>query len=323
MRRSILFILVALAAAIVFAACGNAINNKAPNTNTGNSNTGKSASAAPTKEALVALENKAFEAWKNKDGKYFEGFLADNFVGFSSKGARVGKADALKEIAESKCDVKSYSFADEKITPVDADTAVLTLKATSDYTCDGKKQDPDTWSATVYTRSGDTWKAVYHNEIPITDPKAAPAKPADDKTAPAAKPADTKPVVEEKPADPVTESLLASVKKGWEAWKGRDAAAFENIVTKDIVVIDPAGQRHDKAAAIKSWTEPKCDIKSYSLTDASGLSLSKTAGLLTVKGSADGSCEGMGTLGTIWGTYVLVKDGDNWKAAMIFETPAL
>lgn len=320
MRRSILFILVILTAA-AFAACGGAVNNKAPNTNTGNSNTMKSGAAPPTREALVALETKAYEAWKNKDGKFFEGFVADNFVGIDAKGNRVDKAAVVKEITESKCDVKDFSFADEQMTPVDADTAVLTARTTQNYTCDGKVQPPVVWMASVYTRSGDTWKVVYHNEIPVTDPKAPPAKPADDKTAPAAKPADTKPVVEEKPTDQVTEGYLAAIKKGWDAWKNRDAAAFENIVTKDVVVIDPSGQRLDKAAAIKSWTEPKCDIKSYSLNDASGVSLSKTAGLLTVKGSADGSCEGMGTLGTIWGTYVLVKDGDNWKAAMIFETP--
>lgn len=315
MKRSILFIF----AAILFAACSDAVNNTAPKTNAVNSNTGKPAAAAPTKEALVALETKAFEAWKNKDGKFFEGFLADNFVGFDSKGNRVGKAEAVKEISESKCEVKSSTISDEQMTPVDADTAVLTLKATQDFKCDGKPGPPVTWGATVFTRSGDGWKAVYHNEIPVPNPKAAPPPPLP--SAPAAKPADTRPAIEEKPTDPLTESYVASVKKGWEAWKSRDAAAFENIVTRDMVLIDPAGNRYDKAGAIKSWTVPKCDIKGYSLTDASGVSLSKTAGLLTLKGSTDGSCEGIGPLGPIWGTYVLVKDGDNWKAAMIFETP--
>lgn len=319
MKRSILFIL----AAVLFAACGGTVvDNKAPNTNTGNSNTAKSGPAPPTKEALLARESKAFEAWKNKDGKYFEDFLADNFVGFDEKGNRIGKAAAVKMITESKCDVKSSVISDEQMTPVDADTAVLTLKATQDYTCDGKTGPPVAWGATVFTRSGDTWKAVYHNEIPVTDPKAAPPPPPP-VSAPAAKPADTKPAVDQKPTDPVTESYLAAVKKGWEAWKNRDAAAFENIVTKDIVVIDTAGNRFDKAGAIKSWTVPKCDIKGYSLTDASGISLSKTSGLLTLKGTADGSCEGAERqIEAIWGTYVLVKDGDTWKAAMIFETPA-
>jgi ketosteroid isomerase-like protein len=318
MKRSILFILIA----VLFAACGGTVvDNKAPNTNTGNSNTVKTGPAPPTKEALVAIERKAFEAWKNKDGKYFEGFLADNFVGFDGKGNRMGKAAAVKEITESKCEVKSSSLSDEQMTPVDADTAVLTLKATQDYTCDGKTGPPVAWGATVYTRSGDTWKAVYHNEIPVADPKAPPPTPAP-VSAPAAKPADTRPAVDEKPTDPLTEGYLAAIKKGWEAWKNRDAKAFEDIVTKDMILIDPAGRRLDKAGAIQSWTEPKCAIKSYTLTDASGVSLSKTAGLLTLKGTADGSCESIGPIGAIWGTYVIVKDGDNWKAAMIFETPA-
>ena len=35
------------------------------------------------------------------------------------------------------------------------------------------------WAASVYVRDGDQWKAAFHAEAPIVDPKAAPAKPAD------------------------------------------------------------------------------------------------------------------------------------------------
>jgi hypothetical protein len=40
----------------------------------------KPAPAAPTLAALKELETKAFDAYKNKDGKFFEGFLDDKFV---------------------------------------------------------------------------------------------------------------------------------------------------------------------------------------------------------------------------------------------------
>ena len=76
--------------------------NTAANANT-NANT---AAAKPpaTKEALVALEKKAFDAWKTHDGKFFEGFLNTNFVMVGQNGKVLDKAATVKEISESKCD---------------------------------------------------------------------------------------------------------------------------------------------------------------------------------------------------------------------------
>jgi len=38
--------------------------------------------AAPSKAAIEALEKSAYEAWKSKDAKFWDTFLADNFVGW-------------------------------------------------------------------------------------------------------------------------------------------------------------------------------------------------------------------------------------------------
>ncbi len=345
MKRIILFILTAVAA-VSFTACTPTTPS---NTNT-NTNAVKTTAPAPTKEALVALETKAFEAWKNKDGKFFEGFLADNFVMLGEDGKRMGKAETIKMIVENKCEMKSFALSESQMTMAGADVAVLTSKAAEDYTCEGKKAPPNWWVASVYVRSGSEWKGVYHGEIPAGEPaaantdkadankdakseKAPPPPPAkDDKSEKAAPPPPAKddkslppptPVKssDTKPSDPTTDALLAAVKKGWEAWKNRDAKGLGDAITNDFVLIDPMGNRYDRAGALKAWTEPKCDIKSFSLTEPNGMSLSKDAGLITLKGTAEGTCEGE-KLGALWGTYVLVKEGENWKAAMIFETPA-
>jgi ketosteroid isomerase-like protein len=293
----------------LFAGCGSNANQPINNVNAANPNTAKPA-AAPTKDELVALETKAFDAWKNKDRKFFENFLTDDFVGLGPTG-RMDRASLIKDIVDTKCDIKSFSFSDAQMTPAGADAAVLTLKAAEDYSCEGKKAPPATWAATVYVRRGDQWKAIYHNEIPVGG--APPNDVAN---------TDAKPVAaEDKPADATTAPLLAVEKQGWEGWKNRDAKALDAIVTKDLVLIDPSGARFDKAGAIKSWTEPKCEIKSTALSEASGVSLGKDAGLLTYKASADGSCEGTKLTG-LWGTTVFVKDGDAWKAVFIFESPA-
>lgn len=313
MKRVTLLILISAAAAFL-AGCPAPPAGNTNTSNAGNASNGagtKPAAAAPTKEALVALETKAFEAWKNKDGKFFEGFLTDNFVEFGEKG-REGKAETIKGITESKCEVKSIALSDEQMTSVGADVAVLTSKANAEGTCNGQKLVP-MWAATIFVRSGDAWKAAYHNEQPVADPKAPPAPPAkadDKKAAPAA---------ETKPLDATTEAMLAVEKKGWGIWQSRDQKGIDDVVSKNMVLIE-MGQRFDYAGAMKNWFGPKCEVKGFSLTNAAGVSLAKDAGLLTFKGTPDGKCEGQ-ALTAQWGTTVYVKEGDAWKGIVFFNTP--
>ncbi|HLA95660.1 MAG TPA: nuclear transport factor 2 family protein [Pyrinomonadaceae bacterium] len=299
-------------AALAFASCGGTapVANNTTNANS-NTNAAKPVAAAPTKESLAALEKSAFEAWKNKDGKFFEGFMADGFVSFGQTG-RTDKAGSIKEITESKCQVNSFGLADEQMTAAGPDVAILTSKATADYTCDGKKQPGTTWASTIFVRSGDAWKAAYHNEAVAADPNAKSESP---KPAAVVEKIDD---VSETKADALTESLLAVEKKSWEAWKTQDAKPLEQELSKDFVAVSSTG-RTDKAATIKEWTESKCDVKSYSLTDAKSVSLNATTALLTFRGNAEGTCGGE-PLSNLWGTTLFIKEGDAWKPVFYMST---
>jgi hypothetical protein len=323
----------------------------AANTNTANVNSNanaKPAAAPPTVAALKELETKAFEAWKNHDGKFFEGFLDEKFQ-MGGMGQKIDKAATVKMMSESKCVVNSYSLSDEKMVPVGADNAVIVQKLTVDATCDGEKQPSPVISASIYTRSGDAWKGVYHNEVPIVDPKAAPA------TAP--KP----PVVKEvKPANSSTMSAVNSnsnsalntantttnsnsstsanatasspgdmtsawyelEKNGWESWRTKDAKWYEDNLASNMVFVDLFGTViPNKSDVVKAWTtDNKCEIKSTSVTEPSSISLGKDAGIFMYKGSADGTCEGM-PIKPLYGTTVVVNEGGIWKAAFIIENP--
>ena len=62
------------------------------------------------------------EAFKNKDGKFYEAFLTDKTI--TSEGAkRYDKASIVKMIADNPCVIKSYNFSNEKLTHLGADTA--------------------------------------------------------------------------------------------------------------------------------------------------------------------------------------------------------
>jgi len=344
MKRISLFLLT-LTAAALFAACGAPVANTGNNAaNVGNANANaKPAAAPPTLAALKDLETKAFEAYKNKDGKFFEGFLDEKFVmgGTDHKGT---KADVVKAISENKCEVKSSTFSSEKMIQLGADAAAFVMKVDTDETCEGKKSPTPVISTTVYVRSGDTWKGAFHDEIAVVDPKAPPTVV---KTAPAANKEAAKTSDSNRTANSSansasssnsasnanstsapsstgdTDALMALEKRGWEAWKAKDAAAFESILAKEVIFVDLFGNvAGSRADVIKMWTaDNKCEIKSVSVTDGSSVSFTKDLSLLQFKGSADGTCEGM-KVTPVWGSSFYVKEGDAWKGAFLVENPA-
>jgi hypothetical protein len=56
--------------------------------------------------------------------------------------------------------------------PLGADAAAIIMKVTSDETCEGKKSPSPVMSTSVYVRSGDTWKAAFHDEVAVVEMKS-------------------------------------------------------------------------------------------------------------------------------------------------------
>lgn len=295
------------------APAGNGTNNAAHNSNTNtNTNAAKSTAAAPTKEALVALEKSGWEAWKNKDPKWFEENLSSKAVGFNSKDGRQDKAAMVKGMAESKCEVKSFSFSDEKVRMLGPDVAVLTFKGTQDATCDGTKAPAAVWSSSVYVREGDKWKSLVYVENPVTDPNAKPSPPAPVKPY-AAKSADAK-------SDALTEALMAVEKQGWDAWVKRDATGVESVMGKTFEYVSSKGVL-DRAAAIKNWSEQKCEGLEYTFHDPAAISLGPDIALATYHASVKGKCDGVALPGGFWVASFSQKEGDAWKNVFYTDVP--
>jgi ketosteroid isomerase-like protein len=342
--------------AFVLAACQPAANtNTTSNTN---ANTAPKA-AAPTADSLMALDTKAWDAYKNKDGAFFSSFLDDKYVSFNN-GKREGKAENVKGISEHKCDFKSHTLSDPKITMAGADAAVLTYKATIDATCvddkgKSEKIPPTLTVASVYVRSGDTWKAAYHNEVALMEPPkpadgANSNKPAANKESAGAEkkevPPPPPPKEEKKPAsnsanagantassnsnanatsgsDALTDAIMAVEKKGWESWMKQDAKALEETTSKDVAFVDAGGKAtFGQAEVIKGWTNGECKVSSVNVSDGKASMINADVAILTYKGTAVGTCGDM-KLEPLWGTTVAIKEGNSWKAVYIFETPMM
>jgi len=303
-------VLVATAALVLTACDGPAPANDPHAANTAT----KAAPTAPTMEALVTLEKSAYEAWKSKDAKFWDTFLSDTFVGYGSS-SKLDKASATREYTGADCEIRSYALSDAQMRSLGSDAALLTHRATVDGTCGGQKVPTSSWAAGVYVRDGDTWKAAFHAEAPIVDPKEAPAVPVGKNSA-------SKVVKAEPALDAGTSAMLAVEKTLWEAWRAHDVNKLEELTASDISFINIFGTHlATKADALKDWTGVGCDVKSVSVTDAVGTMLSPTVGILTFKGAADGTCYGQ-RVGPIWGTSVYVRDNSVWKWTFGINVPA-
>ena len=150
MKRILILCLLTLIT-VFLAACGDqAGTGNTENANAENSNTAD----APTPDssaAVIEAETKAYDAWKNKDGKYFEEMAADNFVG---NGTFTDKAGLVKFVNEFPCDVKDVKLEDSQTVELTSAAVLVTSKEVADYTCDGKTGATPSWAAGVYVKDG-------------------------------------------------------------------------------------------------------------------------------------------------------------------------
>jgi uncharacterized protein (TIGR02246 family) len=121
-------------------------------------------------EQIVALEKKAFEAWKNKDRGFFEDHMAGDGQYLDLNGA-AGKAQYVKAIIDNDCTVSSYSLDNSKVTLLSKDVALLTYRYASDVVCGGNREASPLWSSTVYVKRGGKWLIAFHQEIPAAEAK--------------------------------------------------------------------------------------------------------------------------------------------------------
>lgn len=316
-------IVLLISAAIFLAGCGTPATN-----NNANMNTATKPAAAPSADALLALDKQANEAYFKGDSKFFEGFLSDKFVMVAPDGTRIDKAAALKQIGGVKCDLKTWNLDEPHMLKLDADTYVLSYEGTFDGTCteNGKaeKVPSPIRAASIFVRSGDKWQGAFHGENLIVDPKSAPSSADAKKEAPAK--GDMAAVNSNSgskaASDANTDALARAETALWEAWMAKDAKLLDELTAKEISFVNIFGTHFaTKAEALKDWTGPLCKVTSVSVTDSAATMLSPSVGILTSKGTANGTCGGQKMDGSIWATAVYVKDGETWKWAFGFNSP--
>ena len=181
MRTTVLTLL------LIVSLCAWAQEAKSDKTGKSKSSAAKSSSqgAAPAKTAqggpaeveaaIKKMENELWTAWKNKDTKPFEARLADDAITVDAMMGVTDKTTMVKSLTDQPCDVRSFSFADDKITWIDKDAVVYTYTATVDATCGGQKVPDKVYAGSVWAKRGAKWVGVFHQETPSI-PIPPPAK---------------------------------------------------------------------------------------------------------------------------------------------------
>ena len=118
--------------------------------------------AAPDKDAMMAKEKAAWQAFKDKKSDEFKKFLSPDFVGVHSDGVYT----LQKQIdAMQKWDMKSFSLGDSNVVMTDADTAIVTCKAKVEGTYDGKDASGNYNSGSIWQLKNGEWRAVFHSDM--------------------------------------------------------------------------------------------------------------------------------------------------------------
>jgi hypothetical protein len=119
-------------------------------------------SDAAIKEQLIKLEKQSWEAWKNRDGKFFQDFLSDDHaeVGFNGL---TNKAEVVAFVGSPACTVKSYKLDHFEMKLLDKNTALLTYWEAQDTLCHSPVPSP-CWVSSLYMRRGDRWLNVFYQQ---------------------------------------------------------------------------------------------------------------------------------------------------------------
>jgi len=117
------------------------------------------------KEHLIKLEKQSWEAWKSRDGEFFQNFLSDDHVevGF---GGLTSKAEVVAFVGSPVCTVKSYKLDRFEMKMLDKDTALLTYWEEQDTTCNKQVPSP-CWVSSLYMRRGDKWQNVFYQQTQV------------------------------------------------------------------------------------------------------------------------------------------------------------
>jgi len=118
--------------------------------------------AAPDKDAIMAKEKAAWQAFKDKKADDFKKVVHADFRGVYAEGI----SDMQKELDDmKKWDMKSFTISDYNIVSVGADTIMSTYKVVVEGTYDGKDASGTFNAGSAWKMAKGGWQAIFHTNV--------------------------------------------------------------------------------------------------------------------------------------------------------------
>ena len=132
---------------------------------------GKASSSDQSKNetTIVNLEKATWETYKNKQADAFKKYLAADYKGVYDEAIESRETEGA---SMTNTELRSYSFADTKVTFPKPDVAIITYRTTIEQTVKGKDESGTYTSGSVWVKQNGNWLTIFH-----TDVKAKPSNP--------------------------------------------------------------------------------------------------------------------------------------------------
>src|SRR6266571_3482187 len=118
--------------------------------------------AAPDKDAMMAKEKAAWQAFKDKNAADFKKVVAADFLGVYTEGI----SDMKKEMDDmQKWDMKSFAISDYNIVSAGAKTMMSSYKVTIEGTYAGKDASGTYNAGSVWKMQKGAWMAIFHTNV--------------------------------------------------------------------------------------------------------------------------------------------------------------
>jgi len=120
--------------------------------------------AAPDKDAMMAKEKAAWQAFKDKNAADFKRVVAADFLGVYAEGI----SDMKKELDDmQKWDMKSFDISDYNAVASGADPMVSNYKLPVEGTYDGKDASGTYNAGSVWKMQKGAWQAIFHTNVKV------------------------------------------------------------------------------------------------------------------------------------------------------------
>jgi hypothetical protein len=120
----------------------------------------------------------------------------------------------------------------------------------------------------------------------------------------------------------VEKTIESNEKAGWQAWKDHNAKAVETWTPNDAIGVADGGVFKGKEQVLKSISDARCVVNSFSLSDFSYMWLDKDTVVMTYTATQDATCEGKKQGGNGFATSIWQKKGGKWLSPFHQQTEA-